>query len=164
MIVRTSVALIMAIALLAPPAGSEPPLPPVAALSWMAGYWVGVSGETTMEEFWLAPAAGMMVGLHRDVSGSKDVFFEFLRIEERDDSTFYIAKPSNQPSAEFRLVDGRAGLGLAIFENPDHDYPQRIRYDRVDNVLTVTISGTIEGEARSSTWVMKRTNFDKEMK
>jgi len=45
-----------------------------------------------------------------------------------------------------------------IFENPDHDFPQRIIYRLLsDEDLLGRIEGTINGKARAVDFPMKRT-------
>ena len=95
-------------------------------LAWLAGHWRGEQGGMRMEEWWTEPAGGLMLGLHRDVRGSGGAFFEFLRIEEGDAGTFYLASPGGKPPVQFRLVE--SGDRRVVFENAEHDFPQRILY------------------------------------
>jgi hypothetical protein len=128
----------------------------------MAGYWSGVDNPR-YEELWLRPGGGVMVGVSRDTRRPERVFFEYLRIETRDDGVYYVAKPSNQPEAAFRLTGVTPGAG-AVFENPGHDFPRRIAYALEGDVLTATISGIVDGTERVSSFVMRRAPFDKETK
>ena len=59
----------------APVCGQEKEKPTLEALAWMAGTWVGEQDGTRMEELWMKPAGGLMLGLHRDVSASGDKAF-----------------------------------------------------------------------------------------
>jgi hypothetical protein len=135
----------------------------VDGLEWLAGYWTitGEDGAIAVEELWLSVAGQVMVGVHRDARNPERVFFEYLRIEARDGGVYYGSKPSNQPEAVFRLTEHEPGA-RALFENPDHDFPQRIAYTLDGGVLTVTISGIVGAEERSSRWTFTRTAFDKE--
>ena len=69
-----------------------------------------------------------MLGVSRTIKNGKMVEFEFLRIEQRDDGVFYIAQPQGMPPTEFRLISSTANEW--VFANPQHDFPQRIRYRR----------------------------------
>lgn len=123
----------------------------VEALAWMAGTWRGSANGVAMEETWMAPAGGLLVGMHRDVFGPDRAFFEFLRIEEEDGEVVYRASPRGAPPTPFRLV--ACGSRKAVFENPEHDYPQRIVYAREGDRLTARIEGVDdEGRERSSEW------------
>ena len=138
-------------------------------LAFIAGHWVGAQEGRSLEETWLPPGGGIMVGLHRDVKDDGSVFYEFLRIEVRGARIYYVSRPSNQPEAEFQLKrvtiddDGvspatptkmeRIVIAVAIFENPAHDYPQRIIYELYgDGHLRASIAGSVEGKERTSSW------------
>lgn len=127
----------------------------VEALGWMAGTWRGEADGAAMEVTWMAPAGGMLVGMHRDVFGPDRAFFEFLRIEEDDVDVVYRASPRGAPPVAFRLVE--CGPRRAVFENPRHDHPQRIVYAREGDRLTARIEGVDgEGRERSSQWTWTR--------
>jgi hypothetical protein len=124
-------------------------------LTWMAGYWTGSDGA--VEELWLAPAAGMMVGIHRDIRNNERAFFEYLRIETRSDGVYYVSRPSNQDEAEFQMA--HMSETTVRFDNFAHDYPHTISYFLSGDSLIVAISGGIGEEYRSSRWVMKRSSM-----
>jgi hypothetical protein len=95
-------------------------------LAWMTGHWRSESERGVSEELWMPPEGSVMLGLNRVIPPGKRAFFEFLRIEDREGTIEYIAQPGGDASTSFRLVsvDGKR----AVFENPDHDFPQRITY------------------------------------
>jgi ketosteroid isomerase-like protein len=100
--------------------------PAVETLMWMAGCWGRESGTAFTEEIWTRPRGGMMVGLSRTVRDGTAVAFEHLLIFERGDSVIYRASPSGQATTEFSAAV--LSDTLAVFENPGHDFPQRILY------------------------------------
>ena len=117
-------------------------------LAWLAGAWTGTMGSSSIEERWSPIAGGAMLATSRTVSGSRMTAFEYLRIVERDGGLVYVAQPNGRPPTEFVLTlveDGRA-----VFENPLHDFPQRIEYARQgENGLRATISDQAGGRAQS---------------
>jgi hypothetical protein len=123
----------------------------LADMAFMVGHWVGDAGSIEMEEFWIVPKGGIMLGLHRDSAPGKKAFFEYLRIEERDGALVYVASPRGVGATAFVLVavDDRG----AVFENLDHDFPQRIIYRRDEDFLTARVEGDVDGEMQSSEWV-----------
>jgi hypothetical protein len=129
-----------------------------AALAWLAGCWAQVSGSRVVEEHWLAPRAGVMLGLGRTVRGDTLREYEFTRIYERGDTLVYAAQPSGQPPAEFRALmpTGRA----VTFENAAHDFPQRVIYRAAagSDSLLARIEGTIGGRARSVDFPYRRVS------
>lgn len=100
----------------------------LADLAWLSGAWKMESSGRLIEEHWIAPAGGAMLGVSRTIRNGKMVEFEFLRIEEREGTLIYIAQPGGAPPTEFRLIS--AASNEWVFANPQHDFPQRIRYRR----------------------------------
>ncbi|MDX1501238.1 MAG: DUF6265 family protein, partial [Thermoanaerobaculia bacterium] len=96
-------------------------------LAWMAGCWEGQGGGGANRECWTAPGGGLMLGVSR-VVGEAGTQFEFLRIASVDGGLALLASPGGKPPVAFRLVE--SADGLAVFSNPDHDFPQRIGYRR----------------------------------
>src|SRR5688572_17424138 len=63
------------------PSRVEPgPITSVDDLDWLSGHWIQRSddGSAVNEEFWLAPAGGMMLGVNRTLEENRAVSFEFL--------------------------------------------------------------------------------------
>lgn len=125
--------------------------PSIADLSWMAGSWVGESGGIQMEEHWTAPKGNSMVGLHRDVGKGRTLLFEFLRIEQQGDQIVYLSMPNGRsPATPFPLKE--VSGTRVVFENPDHDFPQRIIYWKDGSDLRARIEGSQNGKAVGEEW------------
>jgi hypothetical protein len=69
-----------------------------------------------------------------------------------DGALAYLAQPGGRAPVAFRLA-AREGTS-ATFENPTHDFPQRIRYVRAGETLTATISAMDGSNAMS--WTFRR--------
>ncbi len=108
----------------------------------------------------MKPAGGTMLGLSRTIAGEKTIEFEFMRIaQEADGEIYFIAKPSGQAEARFKLV--KVGQREVIFENPTHDFPQRIIYrSRDDGVLLGRIEGRSNGQPKAVDFPMRRLSCD----
>ena len=119
-------------------------------LAWLVGAWVGTrgtSGTTSIEERWSPPRGGAMLAVARTVSGGKMSAIEYLRIVERDGGLVYIAQPGGAAPTEFVLTE--LGATRAVFDNPRHDYPKRIVYERTaEGGLTATIGYAKGGSPR----------------
>ncbi len=140
------------------PAGE---VPSISGLQFMAGPWHTKAGKdkgAITEEVWMAPRGGTMLGVSRVTNKNRTVFWEQLRIEERaGDGVYYVASPMGRsPGTDFRLT--KLGSGFAVFENPEHDWPQSITYGLTDleGQLEVVASGTQKGEQRVETWSFLR--------
>jgi len=81
--------LALALALFAPAAGAgeaaADPGHTLEAVAWLAGSWQGARGDDPLEETWLAPADGTMVGLFRWLKGGEVYLYELLSFEETAD-------------------------------------------------------------------------------
>jgi hypothetical protein len=116
-------------------------------LGFMSGCWRLEANGRTIEEHWLAPAGGSLMGVSRTVAGGKTVEYEFLQIRDLPEGLTYIAKPSGQPEASFKVLSKTADE--VIFENPTHDFPQRVRYRRAGpDALHARIEGSMNGQQR----------------
>jgi hypothetical protein len=114
-------------------------------LAWLAGGWQGTMGKAQIEEHWIQPAGGTMLGVSRTVAGGRTVSFEFLRIEGRTDGPVYVAQPQGRSPVEFKLT--QRSENWAVFENPQHDNPKVIRYSKeADGSLRAEIEGDEKGK------------------
>jgi hypothetical protein len=129
------------------PLPQAPPKASAADVAWLAGCWQLDRGPRHIVEQWTPPAGGTLLGVSRTVVDGKTVEYEFLLIRERDGGLEYVAKPSGQAEATFKAASVTADE--VVFENPQHDFPQRIRYKKQpDGALTARIEGTLNGAAR----------------
>ncbi len=143
-------------------AASQAPAPRVSArldqLAWMAGSWGGPDGAAAIEEVWLSPKGGLMLGLGRTVKDGRAVDWEFMRIEQQDDTLVYLASPGGKPATPFPLaaIDA-AGV---VFESA-LEFPRRVSYRKnADGTLTARIEGTRGGRPAAKEWTWRRTPHD----
>ena len=115
-------------------------------VSWLQGCWQLESGGRVVEEQWMAPRGGVMLGMGRTVRGGTLVEYESVILREQDGRLAYEAHPSGQPSAVF--TSASVSGSTVIFENPTHDYPQRVGYQRDGDSLLAWIDGTANGKSR----------------
>ena len=124
-------------------------------LAFMTGCWRLDGNGRTIEEHWLAPSGGSLMGVSRTVAGGKTVEYEFLQIRDLPDGLTYIAKPSGQAEASFKVLTRTADE--VVFENPAHDFPQRIRYRRAGpDALHARIEGQMKGQQRGMDFAFAR--------
>lgn len=136
--------------------------PKIEDLAFMAGCWeLNVPQRNmTIAEQWMKPFGGTLIGMGRTVVGEKTVSYETLRIVSGDAGIDYIAKPSsNKDETTFKLV--KATAAEIVFENPAHDFPQRIIYKKGDaDSLFARIEGTRNGKLSGMDIPMKRTKCE----
>lgn len=127
----------------------------IGRLAWLTGHWGGEEGGRSVEEIWTDAAGGAMFAISRTVVGGKLREFEFLRIAEHDGRLAYLASPGGRcPPTAFPLLSAE-GTSV-VFENLQHDFPQRIEYKLEGDTLNVRISGGTGDKAKSTAWQWKR--------
>lgn len=134
----------------------------VGEMAFMGGCWEGLRGETLLEERYTPPRGGMMVGTSRYLRHGRVVSWEFSRLVESGGGVVLVPYPSGAPSqVGFRLVELEGGS--AVFENPDHDFPTRIAYQRSggDANAPARLTVSVEGrEGRGFEYIMRATPCD----
>ena len=123
--------------------------------TWMTGSWQATIGGVKMEEHWTTADGNLMVGMHRDVRPNGKAAFEFLRIEMKNGTLAYQAMPGGRPATTFPLKESAAMR--IVFENPAHDFPQRIIYWREHNQLCARVEGTMKGKVEGEQWCWTRS-------
>jgi hypothetical protein len=111
----------------------------VQQLDWISGHWCSSGNGEKTEEIWLPAHGDVMVGMSRTRDGDRTSGFEYMRIVMVDQRPGFIAQPGGQPPVTFLRTDG--DRNWVRFENPEHDFPQRIEYRRRGNTLHARISG-----------------------
>jgi hypothetical protein len=128
--------------------------PSIDDFAWLTGCWTMTRGESVVEEQWLRPLGGTLMGISRTVKGGRTVEHEFLQIREVEGKLAYVAKPSGQAEATFALTT--FSDNELTFENPAHDFPQRIRYRRTPDGVTARVEGTRSGQTRGIDFIYQR--------
>jgi len=114
-------------------------------LAWLQGCWELRSAERIVEEHWMSPRGGTMLGAGRTFRGDRLVEYELVVVREQGDGLAYEAHPSGQPSAVF--LSSAVEDATVVFENREHDFPQRVGYRRTaPDALLAWIEGNQDGK------------------
>lgn len=152
---RTAIPLTAGLLLLRSIAGSAQAAPTVEEVGWIAGCWELSAGTRVIEEQWMRPRAGLMLGVSRTVAGDSLREYEQVAMLERGGRLVYAAAPARQAPAEFESIT--VSDTLVIFENSAHDFPQRIIYRRRGaDSLVARVEGTRGGRTRGSDFPYRR--------
>jgi hypothetical protein len=128
-------------------------------VGWLQGCWRATRGEATVEEQWMAPRGGSMLGMGRTVRGGKTAEYELVLISEEKGRLAYKAHPAGQPSATF--LSTTASEASVVFENPAHDFPQRVGYRREGaDALQAWIEGEVNGKSRRVDFAYQRARCE----
>lgn len=129
------------------------PQPTVQDLAWLAGDRSQADARAEVREVWIGPGAnGVLLGMSLTTRARGGGEFEHMRIAPLPDGRLaYIVRPSGQAEAVFPLKSYENRR--VVFEDPAHDFPQRIIYwDKGNGVVGARIEGTIGGQERAMEW------------
>lgn len=129
-------------------------------LNWLGGCWQADGAKQGSAEHWMPLAGGTLLGVNRMVKGGKTVAYEFMQIRANGNGKLeYVAMPSGQQTTIFTLL--RIDESEAVFENPEHDFPQRVIYRLEDKTkLRARIEGMRDEELRVIEFPMTRMNCE----
>ena len=124
---------------------------PLAALAWLNGCWTGSVNGRDFREQWSPVRGNTMIGVGHTIAEGQTQDYEYLRLEVRPDGVFYIALPSGEKEAFFKLTSTQiAELDtIFTFTNSVDAFPQRIVYRRAtEGWLYAIVEGKLNGERR----------------
>jgi hypothetical protein len=152
--VKRVVLLVMTLAV-APTAGAQ--TASVKDVAWLQGCWEMREGDRLVEERWMPPRAGSMLGVGRTTRGSKLVEHEFIVLAERDGRLAYEAHPSGQATTTF--MSQPITRREVVFEAPAHDFPQRVGYRSTGpGQMLAWVEGTSGGKPRRIEFAYRLVN------
>lgn len=133
-------------------APASPPIP-----DWMTGYWLSCENGVQIAENWFGTGSGMLLGTN--LTQGKQASFEFLRVtaNERGGISYY-SMPNGAPVTEFTMTSNESRR--VVFENPTHDFPQRVIYWRDGSILHARIEGEIGGQLKGQDWTFRLAPLD----
>ena len=103
----------------------------------------------------MRPRAGLMLGVSRTVVGDSLGEYEQVALFERGGRLVYAATPARQAPAEFESI--AVSDSAVTFENPAHDFPQRVISRRHGaHSLLARVEGMRRGQLRGSDYPYRR--------
>ena len=133
----------------------------IADFEWMAGCWErrDDAKKLFVSEQWMSPAGTSIHGMGRTVKDGKTTGWEYMRIEQRSDGFYFVAKPKENPEeTAFKLISST--LNEVVFENKEHDFPQRVIYKIQGTKLIGRIEGNNNGKFLGLDFPMRRVKCD----
>jgi hypothetical protein len=128
-------------------------------MNWIIGQWENKTPEGYLTETWTKDNDSTFSGKSYFIVKEKDtVHFESIVLMQVNDDLIYqpIVKGQNEDQpVDFKLTSETENS--FSFENPKHDYPQKITYKKNnDKSLTATISGVQQGKQSSESYPMTK--------
>jgi hypothetical protein len=124
--------------------------------AWMSGCWGFDTDGGRYEENWTTPSGNNMLGVSRRIENGFTREFEFLRIVTSGGGGFdYIAMPKGESETRFNTAS--ITDHSVVFDNPSHDFPNRIVYEyTAPDRLDARIEGTSNGQPMALRFPMRR--------
>ncbi|MGL2966222.1 DUF6265 family protein [Flavobacterium sp. XGLA_31] len=127
-------------------------------LSWLIGSWEQKMPEGLLAENWKKENDSTFTGNTYFINSKDTVHFESIQLVQKDDELIYSATvtgQNNDKAVDFKLTS--EVQNTFTFENPAHDYPQKIAYKKVnENNLIAMISGKQQGKESKESYPMQR--------
>src|SRR6476646_5283669 len=99
----------------------------ISSFAWLEGKWVGRYDSVPIFEQWKAAEGKVMRGRGGVLSGKDTAFAERISISEKEDGIYYTAIVAGNPApVDFKFRGFKNDT--AVFEDPTHDFPQRVLY------------------------------------
>lgn len=131
----------------------------MAATEWLIGSWGHTTPEGALSEKWKKLNDSVMHGESYFVVGGKDtVFAETVALTSENGKLAYtVTVPGQNDGKPVRFDLTSSNENQLVFENPQHDFPNKIVYNKITNdSLVAEISGTQNGKPASELMAMKR--------
>lgn len=128
-------------------------------MDWLIGQWENKSDQGYLIETWTKDNDSTFSGQSYFIIKEKDtVHSESIILTQLNDELVYrptVKGQNNDAPVDFKMTS-EAENGFT-FENPKHDYPQKITYKKVNDAsLVATISGLQQGKQSSESYPMTK--------
>jgi hypothetical protein len=131
----------------------------IVVADWLLGNWENKSATGDLLESWKKVNDSIYDGESYFIKGKDTLHFEKIQMKQKGEALFYIATirgQNNDKPVTFKHNDTIAKQ--LVFENPKHDYPQKIMYSQItkDSII-IQISGIQQGKPSSERFSMKKS-------
>ncbi|MET0759371.1 MAG: DUF6265 family protein [Flavobacterium sp.] len=126
--------------------------------SWLVGEWGNTSKEGVLTETWTKENDSTFLGKTYFITGKDTAFTESIQLMQKKDQLLYIPTISDQNEGKhvtFTLTT--SSDNQLVFENKEHDFPQKITYNKISNdSIIAEISGIKDGKKSTESYPMKK--------
>lgn len=124
---------------------------------WLLGSWENNSEQGRMTETWIKDNENAYTAKTYFIVGQDTVFRELSKLEETGDNlqcVISVEGQNDEKPVTFTMTsqDERS----MVFENPTHDFPQKITYEQKGDSVIAVISGKQEGKPAKERFAMVR--------
>lgn len=125
---------------------------------WLIGNWENKSPEGVLTENWIKLNDSTFSAASYFIKEKDTIHFESIVLAQKGETLTYLATVKGQnddkPVAFPSTAESDKQL---VFENPKHDYPQKITYTKgANNTLTAEITGNLQGKLTTERFIMTK--------
>lgn len=130
----------------------------ISKVQWLVGTWKNKTTRGIIYETWIKKNENELSGKSYTKKGNDTIVFENIRLVKERDGLFYIPTVKGQnDNLPVRFAMKTISETQLIFENPNHDFPQVISYQKITpDSLVAEISGIKNGQQRKQIFPMTR--------
>ena len=133
-------------------------LEPITPYTWFLGSWQNDTKVGIYREEWKQQNDTLYVGESYIVLDKEIMFYERISIERHKTEWYYkvnVKGQNNDQPVSFKLTS--ISHDELVFENPEHDFPTKITYQKIrEDSIVAIISGMVEGKDKIEEFPMKR--------
>jgi hypothetical protein len=124
----------------------------------LSGLWQTHNSEADIYEEWTKASDSVMYGKSYVLNETDTIINERIELKKIGNEFFYIptvtGQNNNQP-VQFKLINNTDSL--LVFDNPDHDFPQRIMYRFYGkDSIVARVQGIVKGELQFEEFYFRR--------
>jgi Domain of unknown function (DUF6265) len=131
----------------------------IVVADWLLGNWENKSDDGDLLETWKKVNDSIYDGESYFIKGKDTLHFEKIQMKQKGEALYYIATikgQNNDKPVTFKHNDTIEKQ--LVFENPKHDYPQKIMYSQITkDSINIQISGIQQGKPSMERFSMKKS-------
>lgn len=135
----------------------------IKSANWLLGKWSAKMDHGALSESWKQINDSTFQAESFFIKGKDTLHSESITLQQKGENLFYNAtvKGQNEDKAVAFKLTSKTEKQL-VFENPKHDYPQKITYTLINkDSLVASISGMQLGKPSSEKFGMKKDSIIK---
>jgi hypothetical protein len=151
--------LILVIALTFASCGKSKVVSKIVVADWLVGNWENKSDDGNLLETWKKVNDSLYDGESYYIKGKDTLHSEKIQMKQEGETLYYIATVKGQNNDKpITFVRNDTIDKQLVFENPKHDFPQKISYSQIKkDSIVIEISGIQQGKPSSERFSMKKS-------
>lgn len=131
----------------------------IVGANWLLGKWENKSANGNLSETWIKVNDSIYDGESYFIKGKDTLHFEKIQMKQKGEDLYYIATVKGQNNDKpISFIHNDTIEKQLVFENPKHDYPQKISYSQnTKDSIIIQISGIQQGKPSLERFSLKKS-------